>query len=225
MEPKKPKAKKEFSHIDLTPHLTKRFKPYPRKVGRYSPSEAWSIINGYTTPEQWLNAAPPDFEGMIRMWNGIQGHNAVQDLLDKAKCENKKEYSYGEIVVAGKADYLPNDDEVWEFKTSADVMTSAKPWHIHQAKMYCTMFERETGLVLQPLMLRDKFVLRELARVKRDDAWFEEQMAKIVAFHEQVKALAARESLPKNLPDNMEVLEVEEVIKDITEPSHESSPA
>lgn len=194
MEPKTPKQPKVFNHLDLTGHLKKRYQPYPRTVGRYSASEAWSIINGYTTPAQWLNPEPPDFKGMMNMWNGIQGHASVQDLLDKTKCENKKEYKYGEIVLVGKADYLPSPNEVWEFKTSSEAMTSAKPWHLHQVKLYCTMFERAVGMVLQPLTTKDKFVLRELARVNRNDAWFEEQMAKIQAFHEQVKALAGNQA-------------------------------
>lgn len=203
MTQKEPKEPKLLNHIDLTPDLTKRYKPYPRKIGRYSASEAWSIINGFTTPEKWLNPEPPDFKGMMNMWNGIQGHESVQGLLDKAKCEQKQVFEYGEIQLVGKADYLPNAQEVWEFKTSLEAMTSAKPWHIHQVKLYCTMFKRPVGLVLQPVTTKDKFLLRELGRVNRDDDWFQEQLDKLVAFHEQVKALAKQQdSLPLGVPSD-----------------------
>lgn len=215
MGPNESESQPSSFEIDLTPALRKRYANYPKKPGRYSASEMWAILNNYTSPEDFLNKPAPDFEGMMKMWMGIVNHEMVQELLIKDRCEVKREYYYygpGDarnfsrvippypqkapplkeqplITIVAKADYLPEEEAVWEFKTSAEVIEKAKSWHEHQAKLYTTMFEKPIARVLQPVTKGDKLLLKEIGRVERDDVWFEKQVEKLLKFDAKVRAL------------------------------------
>lgn len=179
--------------VNITDKLVKSMAPYPRTIGRYSASEVYFIVNGLTTPEQWLNPPERTVKEMITMWNGTGMHNQIQGLLGgKNFQEEKRVVTLGKITVVGKADFLPeNKNEVWEFKTSDRRMKEAKPWALHQTQLYCTMFEKETGRVFQPLVPKDKsgIYLGLLGEVKRDDAWFDGELSKLETFHEEVLKL------------------------------------
>lgn len=182
--------------IDLTGRLKKKMGTRPRVRGRYNSSELYFVNNGMTTPEQWINPSDKSVKEILTMWNGIGMHNQLEDLLGKEHSEKKVEYSYKGIILVGKVDYLPPDlpDEVWEFKTSEKKMTSSKPWHDHQVKLYCTMFEKDHGLVYQPLRDTDGIYLKHLKTVDRDDVWFNTEMEKLYQFHLKLEELWERKA-------------------------------
>lgn len=169
--------------IDLTPRLLEKFGTKTRKIGRYSVSDIYAILAGWTKPEHFFEPQMNDFIGIKRMWAGVINHDFIESLLEKEKCEQKIVYPYKDIEIVGKIDYLPNDEEVWDFKTSDEVMTALKPWSGHQLRMYCTMFNRKIGRIYQPILMNDRYVLKHLGMVERDDNWFREQCEKLYQFH------------------------------------------
>lgn len=177
--------------VDLTQKLRKKMSGRSRVRGRYNSSELFFINNGSTTPEQWINAPGRTMKEILTMWGGIGMHNQLEDLMGKEHSEKKAEFAYKDIILVGKADFMPPDkpDEVWEFKTSERKMTTSKPWHDHQVKLYCTMFKKPIGRVYQPLQNVDGIYLKHLGTVTRDDAWFEREMEKLYEFHLRVEEL------------------------------------
>lgn len=158
-----------------------------RKWGRYNASELYSLLHGkWVKPQDYMKMVSNDFESILRMWSGIGGHEQIQALFDNESCEIKKEFHMEDFTLVGKCDRLL-PDEVWELKTSAKEMPTAKPWAIHQAKLYCSMFERPRARVLQPLIKKGKLILKELAVVERDDTWFMNEMALLKKYHQAVK--------------------------------------
>ena len=172
--------------IDLTPKLIEKFGKKYNKIGRYSVSGIYAIFARWTKPEDYFKEGYNDFIGIKRMWAGVINHDFIESLLEKDKCEQKVVYQYRDIEIVGKSDYLPNEDEVWDFKTSDSVMDKAKPWAEHQIKMYCTMFNRKVGRLYQPVLQGEQYILKHLGSVERDDAWFNEQCAKLYKFHEKL---------------------------------------
>lgn len=176
--------------INLTPKLQQKMSSRSRIRGRYNASEMYFIVNGLTTPEEWLNPSEKEVKEMITMWNGIGTHNQIQDLLGDEYCEIKREFVYRDIVLVGKADYLPpKKNEVWEIKTSEKRMKEMKPWHRLQTMLYCTMFEKEVGVIYQPVKNIEGIYLKEIGRVIRDDNWFQEELKKLYLFHLEIEKL------------------------------------
>lgn len=172
--------------IDLTPRLIQKFGTKTRKIGRYSVSDIYAILAGWTKPEHFFEPQFNDFEGIKKMWAGVINHDFIESLLEKEKCEQKIVYKYKDIEIVGKIDYLPNDEEVWDFKTSDGVMEKAKPWALEQVKMYCTMFNRKTGRIYQPILSGNRYVLKHLGSVERSDDWFNDICRKLYCFHEKL---------------------------------------
>ena len=172
--------------VDLTPRLIEKFGTKTRKIGRYSVSDIYAILAGWTKPEHFFEPQYNDFVGIKRMWAGVINHDFIESLLEKEKCEQKIVYKYKDIEIVGKIDYLPNDKEVWDFKTSDHVLNKAKQWHIFQVAMYCTMFNRKIGRIYQPVMMGDKYILKHLGMVERSDDWFNLQCEKLYHFHEEL---------------------------------------
>ena len=187
-----------MSDINLTENFKKKMVSRPRVPGRYSASELYFILYGgkyQVTPEKWLHPPERTVEENMRMFDGIWTHNKIQSLLDPASCEKKKEIVYRDIVLVGKADYLPqgNPDQVWEFKTSAKKMAVMKDYHGHQTRLYTSMFEKQLGIVYQPVSDKNGIYLKHLGSVERNDAWFEGELRKLYIFHEKVETLRALE--------------------------------
>ena len=180
-----------MSDIDLTAKFKQSMTFRPRVRGRYNSSELYYIIRGWTTPEQWLNPGEKSVEEMLTMWAGTGMHNQLERLLGTQFCEKKVEFVYKDIVLVAKADFMPPGlkDEVWEFKTSEKKMDKAKPWAEHQAKLYCSMFDKKQGVIYQPVQDKNGLYLKELGRVDRDDKWFEQQLEALYQFHLKVEEL------------------------------------
>lgn len=172
--------------IDLTPHLIQKFGTKTRKIGRYSVSDIYAILAGWTKPEHFFEPQINDFVGIKRMWAGVINHDFIESLLEKDKCEQKVVYKYKDIEIVGKIDYLPNDEEVWDFKTSDSVANKAKPWALAQVKMYCSMFNRKIGRIYQPVLSNNRYILKHLGVVERSDIWFKNECEKLYQFHEQL---------------------------------------
>lgn len=184
-----------MADIDITPMLQNKLGKKYRKVGRYSVSDLYAIQARWLTPETWLHPEAPDFKGLMNMLNGIIVHEKVQMLYKKELCEIKVEYKYKDIVLVGKCDYLPeNSMEIWDFKTSMQIMEKMKPWAKHQIKMYCTMFEREVGKIYQPQIRGQALVLKDCGTVDRDDEWFMKELEKLYQFHLKVKQIYEQEN-------------------------------
>ena len=117
--------------INLTQRLKSKMAPRSRVRNRYSSSEMYGIVNGWITPKQWFNPPEKNMKELLNMWNGTGMHNQLEELMGVDNSEKKIEYLYKNIVLVGKADFLPvhKPEEVWEFKTSENVMDQAKPWH------------------------------------------------------------------------------------------------
>lgn len=166
-----------------------------RVRGRYNSSELYFILHGSdrfkVTPEAWLNPKDKTIKDVLNMWSGIGMHNQLEDLLGKEHSEKKKEYFYKGMTLVGKADFMPPHklDHVWEFKTSEKLMTEAKPWHLHQVKLYTTMFEKQHGDVYQPIQDADGMYLKHVGAVERDDAWFIAELEQLYQFHLEVEKL------------------------------------
>lgn len=179
-------------NIDITQRLKTKMTFGPRTRGRYNSSELYGILNGYLTPEQWMGAQPErEVSELLAMWNGTGMHNQLAKLLGLEFSEHKRVFPYKGLNLVAKADFLPEHkpQEVWEFKTSKKIMDTAKPWHIHQVKLYTSMFDREIGLVYQPVEEENRLILKHLGSVERDDKWFEEQLEKLYEFHLKVEKL------------------------------------
>lgn len=190
-----------MDNIDLTPALMHKYNGNPKvnKVGRYSVSMLWGMmtVNSftkelYTTPEAYLRPEPHDFEGVMNMWQGTHKHAQVQELLDGYDKEIKKvmiiKIGSVEFELVGQVDAI-NATEGLEIKTSQKLHTSSKKWHDYQARIYCSMFERDVFKVCQPVVTKDKILLNVLAEIKRNDTWFNKEMAKLASYHEKLVAL------------------------------------
>lgn len=172
--------------IDLTPVLLKKFSGYPKKVGRYSVSDMWAILNGYLSVREYLLPKKVDSVQAFRMWQGVTKHNQVQEFLKEIgwECEVKREREIKGFEIVGKVDAI-NAGEILEIKTSEELMAKAKRWHLFQAKIYCSLFERPVAYIMQPVV-NSKVELKEIGCVKRDEEWFQEQMGLLEQFHEQL---------------------------------------
>ena len=176
----------DIKDVDLTPRLIEKFGTKTHKIGRYSVSGLYAIFAGWTKPEHFFEPQTNDFDGIKRMWAGVINHDFIESLLEKDKCEQKVVYKYRDIEIVGKIDYMPDDKEIWDFKTSDKVMDQAKPWAKHQIKCYLSMFNREIGKLYQPILSGDKYVLKHLGTVERDDIWFKGECQKLYRFHEKL---------------------------------------
>jgi len=175
--------------LDLTPLLKIKMAKRPRVRGRYNSSELYFINEGKLTPEEWINPKETDMQSVLRMWSGIGLHEQLEGLLGKEKSERKVEYQYKGMTLVGKVDYEPSAEELWEFKTSDRKINNSKPWHDHQTKLYCSMFEKKMGAIYQPVKNKDGLYLKLLGSVTRDDEWFKEELDKLYAFHLKVEEL------------------------------------
>ena len=181
--------------IDLTDKFLSAAKSYPRKLGRYSCSQIYRMLEAGKIPwglpaSKYFEPEPVDFDGALRMINGVQTHDLVQKYLPADKNEVKFEYEYKvgdetKFVLVGKVDHLP-DDSVWEIKSSEKEMSSSKEYQDHQARLYCTICDRPIAYILQPLIKNDRFILKEIGRVERDDEWFQSEMLRLLNYHERL---------------------------------------
>lgn len=183
--------------IDLSKELIeKQNQKDDREFGKYYVSELWGIVNGYKTIDDVLNGEKLDLTSSYKTIKGTIWHEVIQSLLD-AKCyeiEKRIEIPVNdEIKLVGKIDiYDKLNNEVWELKTSDEVMEKPKSWHKYQVKMYLSMVEAEKGYIFQPVIKMngkkiEKFGLFLLGEVKRDNKFYAKQIEFLKQFHQKVK--------------------------------------
>ena len=172
--------------IDLTPYFIESFKK-KRVIGRYSVSDLWAIIHGYLTPENYLEEESFKVIDIVRMINGTVKHKILEEFLikDGWQIEVKKEFPYEDIVFVGKVDAI-NDKEILEIKTSDKIIPVGKDWQKLQLKVYLTMFERESGYLVQPVYTSEKIYLKKIDEIKRDDEYVFNVFKKVKEFHNQL---------------------------------------
>jgi hypothetical protein len=202
--------------IDLTEKFLEDSKGYQQKLGRYSSSSIYKMLNHAflpwgTPPTKYFDIEEPTIVGAMRMKQGTQSHELVQKYLPQNRNEIKFEYAYygdGDprncskivppypakaeplaeepiFIVVGKVDHL-HDDYVIEIKTSTDVFKASKDYHDLQSKLYCTICERPSTYIVQPLVSSNRLVLKEIGVVDRDDEWFASEMRKLNNYHERL---------------------------------------
>ena len=172
--------------IDLTPYFIESFKR-KRVVGKYSVTDLWAIIHGYLTPENYLKEESFKIIDIVRMINGTVKHKILEEFLikDGWQIEIKKEFPYEDIVFVGKVDAI-NDKEILEIKTSDKIIPVGKDWQKLQLKVYLTMFERESGCLVQPVYTNEKIYLKKIDEIKRDDEYVFNVFKKVKEFHNQL---------------------------------------
>lgn len=180
--------------IDLTKELLEELGEHKNKIGRYSCSQIWGMLNGYLKPEDYLKPEKKPLKEVLKMWSGTMKHEMVSKLLTRKgyEVEQKKEMEMPEngFVIVGKCDAI-NPDEVVEIKTS-DKLLESKRWYEFQLKLYLTMFDRPKGKIFQPVF-NDKLYLKELAVVERDDNWFNSQMLKLKDYHNKLLKICSNQ--------------------------------
>jgi len=172
--------------IDLTPYFIESFKR-KRVIGRYSVTDLWAIIHGYLTPENYLKEESFKIIDIVRMINGTVKHKILEEFLIENgwQIEIKKEFPYEDIVFVGKVDAI-NDKEILEIKTSDKIIPVGKDWQKLQLKVYLTMFERESGCLVQPVYTNEKIYLKKITEIKRDDEYVFNIFKKVKEFHNQL---------------------------------------
>lgn len=170
--------------IDLTSYL--RGEKKQRIKNRFSCSEIYYLINGYTSIKDYLEQPERSVEEYWTMRQGNLKHEWIQNYLKKDyQVELKKEIKIDEIEIVGVADLLCKDYGI-EIKTGK-MREKANKSHEHQAKLYCTLFEVPKFYIMQPILTKDnRAVLREIGMVERDDKWFNKQVDKIKEIYKKI---------------------------------------
>ncbi len=191
------------SKIDLKPVLVEESNENQRQgeVGRYSISQIYAMLEGWTTPEDFINGEIMSFSQAFNCWYGTGKHTQIEQLLKRLgyETEIKKEYDCGDFKIVGRCDFL-NEQMVGDLKTSIELIGKAKKWSLFQVKLYCSVFEKEYGVIYEPIIKKEQtynkmgypktevvdFYLQDIGRTKRNDDWFKKQLIKLGEFHEKV---------------------------------------
>ena len=176
--------------IDLTQQLLKLYPQEKGRIGRYSISSLWGLLNGYTSLDEYINGKPINYESALNMWCGTNKHAEIQQLLEGYECEIKKEIKIDDFVIVGKVDAI-NSEEILEIKTTnplkRKLLTEPKRWHTEQLKWYLWLFDRPKGTIVQPVISPKQIGLKVVGYVKRDDIFIEKQINKLKIIHKQLQ--------------------------------------
>lgn len=175
-------------HIDLTPILLEQYKKKPRDISRFNVSDCWAIIHGYTSPQQFLEGEKMDFPNAFRCWQGTWKHNQLEELLKGLgyEVEVKLEHKTPNFTLVGKVDAI-KDDTILEIKTSTELLPKAKSWHEEQVKIYLSLFKKEKGIIVQPIITNNKLILKEIGIVRKDDIFFKKVLGELEEFNNKLK--------------------------------------
>jgi len=174
-------------NIDLSKKLLKSINNdgHPKKLHRYSCSNIYALLQGWEKPETYLEPKTFDFLNAYRMWQGKWKHQQVQSLMPDYIQELKVVKEVGNLTIVGMADLI-NDEEVIEIKTSEKLHNKAKAWHLHQCKLYCILFDRPVGRIVQPVKSGDSLYLKVIGEVKKDPKWFAREMEKLKVIDDKI---------------------------------------
>lgn len=181
------KIKLNYMDKDLTQKLRTRMNSSSRIRGRYNVSDLSYINNGLMTPEEWLKPKQKDVEELVINLSIAGTYNQIKDLLKGDFFEEKAESVYEGITLVGRCDLLNASwNEVWGIKvdTKHTIMHET-----YKLKIYCSMFQKDVGLLYQPVSDKDGFYLKNISKVERDDVWFGKEMEKLQTFNKEVEKL------------------------------------
>ena len=170
--------------IDITNGVRDLFVPRPRKVGRIRVSDAYGIVEGYITPQNFLVPEIPSPEACIRMFKGTVIHDIVEKVLKEEgwQTEVSCERDFGDFLLVGRVDAV-KDGTLLELKTNDVELATAKPGQAYQMRMYLSLLEIEEGIVGQPIIKGDQIIIKQLRKSKRNDEWFMKQIELLDRFH------------------------------------------
>ena len=182
--------------INLTPALLKKHSKGKREINRFYVSDLWAMLTinrrtgkPYLSPQEYLQEPKLTIKEVLRMWGGTWRHKMAEELLgEEWQTEQKKEYKYNDFVLVGKADAI-NKESILEIKTSKELIKEAKSWHLFQLKCYLSLFQKEKGFIVQPIIKPKGLFLKVIGEAKKDEDWFNVQLEKLDKYHKQLKAL------------------------------------
>ena len=175
--------------------ITEKFRQPAEKrepLNKFRVSECWACVKGYKTLKEFVEGKEVDPRSTYIMDSGTARHEMVQRYFkDEYEMEVVVKKQIGEIIISGRADMVKGD-EVWEIKTSLDLINECKSWYEYQTKMYLSLLEKEKGIIVQPVMQNKddpknfKILFNVLGEVKRDDDWFAEQIKLLTDYYHKV---------------------------------------
>ena len=171
---------------ELDEKLKQRFKEEQRekKIGRYSASELWGLLNKKIPPENYLEPRVFTEEEMRRMYWGVIVHEGIQKLFGGFEEKKYVIQVDKDIELVCKID-LEIGNEIFEFKTreTIDDFQELPSWYLYQSLCYL----EAKNLEEMKLYLLGWGFSRRLFIVKRNKVLFESLMAKLKIYHENVK--------------------------------------
>jgi hypothetical protein len=188
--------------IDITEKLRQ---PAEKRepLNKFRVSECWACVNGYKSLKEFVEGKETEPSSTYIMDSGTARHEMIQRYLkDEYEMEIPVKKEIGEIIISGRADMV-RENEVWEIKTSFNLIDSCKSWYEYQVKMYLSLLEKERGFIVQPIIQNKndpknfKVLLNVLGEVKRDDTWFSEQIKLLTNFYHRVEKKYGKNNISK----------------------------
>jgi len=173
--------------IDLTQYLIGEKRK--RVLNRFSPSELYYLLSGWTTIDEYLNGKLFTPSDAWTMQLGTLKHAWIEEHLKTLgyTTEQKIEKSFGEIVVSAKADALHKDHGI-EIKTSDKLKETASRSHEYQARWYAYLYDLPVFYIMQPVISGDRAYLKEIGSVKKPtQKWVDNEISKILLKYEEIK--------------------------------------
>jgi hypothetical protein len=171
--------------IDITDYLIGT--PRERVINRFSPSELYYLLAGWTKIEDYLNRKQPTVQEAWRMCLGTLKHAWLEEHLKTIgyQTEVKIEKQFGEIVISAKADAIGKDHGI-EIKTSDKLKERASRSQEYQARWYAYLYNLPFHIV-QPVIEGNKAYLKEIGKVKKPpQQWVDGEIAKILIIYEKL---------------------------------------
>jgi len=192
--------------IDLKPAIMEEIEENQRdrEVGRYRVSEIYALLNNWTPPKEYLLREKIDFINAYQMWRGTGKHKDIEGLMKRLgyEVEVPIEKKVGEMTISGRCDFT-SKDFIGDLKTGLELIGASKKWQDFQVKMYCSLFEKQYGYIVEAIEKTDyipnkanrltiKVVdcyLKVIGVVEKDDKWFDEQMVLLEKYHNKLKVV------------------------------------
>lgn len=172
--------------LDLTQHL--RGDKRERVINRFSVSELYYLLAGYTTIEEYVKGKELTVKNLWEMQLGSLKHEWIQAhpfIKEKYQCEIKKVYETQGIQIVAKADGICKEHGI-EIKTGKAREKASRSQEF-QARMYCTLFELPVFYIVQPYHNHEKAYLKTIGVIHRNDKWFATQVQKILLKYEEIQ--------------------------------------
>ena len=169
---------------ELEEKLKERFEheEHEKKIGRYSASEIWGLLNGKIPPEKYLEPREFDEESKRKMFFGIIIHDGIQKLFEFKEKKYEIEIEKGVVIVC-KID-LEIGNKIFEFKTREDLeaFEEVPSWYLLQVQCYLEAKDLDE----MKLYLIGWGLTRRSFTIKRDKKTFEYIKNGLLNYHKRV---------------------------------------